>query len=287
PSDLIEIQVYDVPQLSATERVGLDGKLNLPLIGPQDVAGLTEDELRVLLTREYDQYVKFPKVSIAIKEYQAHRVFVMGAVSKPGVYPLKRKGYLLLEVLSEAGGRTESAGAKITIIPKLAEANPNNNINLKSPEELQAIKQNNPNVIELDLDNSIGSNDNQLMLPLMAGDTVIIADQGTVQVDGEILKPGSYKLSPRTTVSGAIAAAGGLTYSANVNSVELIRDFGAGKKATTSLDLEKIALRGDSDLKLRDGDLIRIPSDSGRFKTRQAVEIINSFFRVGVSSTVK
>jgi protein involved in polysaccharide export with SLBB domain len=88
-------------------------------------------------------------------------------------------------------------------------------------------------------------------------------------------------------VIGAIAAAKGFTYSADVNNVEVIRDVGAGRKALVALDLEEVGLRGGRDIRLRNGDLVRVPSHSSRFFKRQVVETINGIFNgFGVNKRV-
>jgi protein involved in polysaccharide export with SLBB domain len=123
-----------------------------------------------------------------------------------------------------------------------------------------------------------------LLIPLAPGDTIIVPEAGTYEVDGEVVTPGSYKLTGRTSVIGAIAAAKGFTYSADVNNVEVIRDIGAGQKALVTLDLEEVGLRGARDIRLRNGDLVRVPSHSSRFFKRQIVETINGIFNgVGVN----
>jgi protein involved in polysaccharide export with SLBB domain len=117
-----------------------------------------------------------------------------------------------------------------------------------------------------------------LLVPLVPGDTIVVPEAGTYEVDGEVTTPGSYKLTGRTSVIGAIAAAKGFTYSADVNNVEVIRDVGAGRKALVALDLEEVGLRGGRDVRLRNGDLVRVPSHSSRFFKRQVVETINGIF---------
>jgi protein involved in polysaccharide export with SLBB domain len=139
--------------------------------------------------------------------------------------------------------------------------------------------------IEVDMEDLMGTVDKRpLIIPLVPGDTIIVPEAGSYEVDGEVTTPGSFKLTGRTSVIGAIAAAKGFTYSADVNNVEVIRDLGAGRKALISLDLEEVGLRGSRDIRLRNGDLVRVPSHSGRFFKRQIVETINGLFNgVGVN----
>jgi hypothetical protein len=45
-----------------------------------------------------------------------------------------------------------------------------------------------------------------------------------------------------------------------------------------TLDLEEVGLRGAQDVRLRNGDLVRVPSEPGRFFKRQIVSTLNSIF---------
>jgi protein involved in polysaccharide export with SLBB domain len=137
--------------------------------------------------------------------------------------------------------------------------------------------------VEIDLEQLIGQLDQRpLLIPVLPGDTIVVPEAGVFEVDGEVTAPGSYKLASRTSALGAIAAAQGLTYSADVNHVEVIRDTGGGRKALITIDLEQIGLQGKRDIRLRNGDLVRVPSEANRFFKRQIVESLNGLFN-GVS----
>ena len=43
--DLLEIKVFELPELNQTVRVSEDGTITLPLLGPVKIDGLTKDEL--------------------------------------------------------------------------------------------------------------------------------------------------------------------------------------------------------------------------------------------------
>jgi polysaccharide export outer membrane protein len=104
PSDLIEISVFQVPELSKTVRVGARGVLTLPLIGQVEAAGLSGEELEQLIAKKLSQsYLQDPQVSVFIKEYISQRVTVEGSVNKPGVFPISGKT-TLLQAIAMAGG---------------------------------------------------------------------------------------------------------------------------------------------------------------------------------------
>jgi polysaccharide export outer membrane protein len=103
--DLLEVQVFGVDQLSRTVRVNSMGFVSLPLIGNIEVGGLTAQEAEnEIATRLADAYLQHPQVSLFIKEYTNQRVTIEGAVSKPGIYPLRGQT-TLLRSLAMAGGQ--------------------------------------------------------------------------------------------------------------------------------------------------------------------------------------
>lgn len=104
PSDLIEISVFQAPELSRTVRVGARGTLTLPLIGQLNAGGLTGHELEMLIAAKLrESYLQDPQVSVFIKEYISQRVTVEGSVNKPGVFPISGKT-TLLQAIAMAGG---------------------------------------------------------------------------------------------------------------------------------------------------------------------------------------
>jgi polysaccharide export outer membrane protein len=104
PSDLIEISVFQVPELNKTVRVGARGALTLPLIGKVEAGGLTAQQLEGLIARKLSEsYLQDPQVSVFIKEFVSQRVTVEGAVNRPGVFPVSGK-ITLLQAIAMAGG---------------------------------------------------------------------------------------------------------------------------------------------------------------------------------------
>lgn len=305
--DVLEINVFDVPELTAKSvRVRPSGLISLPLLEPIKAAGRNEAGLQQEISKRLDKFLQSPQVSVSISEYAAHKVSVIGEVAKPGSYSLKRDDYSLVELLSEAGGRTQKASGYVVLIPGNSRNNASNSITENSDlvsarallgEQREGVQSASASLlkippqihgIEIAFDELVGSADKApLNVPLLPGDTVVIPEVGTVQVDGEVNKPGSYPLASRMTLLGAVASAGSVTYSANVRNVEVIREVAPARKAVLTVDLEQLALGGGNDLRLRDGDVVRVPSAKGRFVTRQFVDILTRIVTFGVSGSVK
>ena len=280
PGDVISVDVYGFGDLRTEAEVSSQGTLSLPLVGEVDVKGRDTASLQKHLTAMYARYVRNPRIDVSIKNYHSNRVSVIGEVQRPGMYPLRRNGQLITELISEAGGKNQMASNRIILLPA-----PKLDYVAQTAHHSTTHASNNDTGVgvEIDVEALLGRIDQRpLLIPLMAGDTVVIPEAGNYEVDGEVQTPGSFKLTTGTSVIGAIAAAGGFTYSANVKSVEVIRDIGGGRKALATLDLEEVGLQGGRDIRLRAGDLVRVPSEPGLFFKRQVVEALNSLFN-GVS----
>jgi polysaccharide export outer membrane protein len=283
------MSVFDLPELNIETPVRPDGKITISILNDVEVAGLTVSDAQKKLTRLLSPYVVNPKVSLSIKDYQAQKVSVIGAVAKPGSYELLENNITVTEILSEAGGRTSEAGSRLIIIPS-TKANMAVNANAAfQPESAKrarlASDSSHTQGIEFYMDDLTGqSGTAPLNILLRHGDTVVVPEAGEVQVLGDVKAPGSYKITGKMSILGAIAAAGGLEYSANANKVELVRDLSQEQKAIALIDLEKVALEKSANFRLQDGDVVQVPSSSGRFAGRQVVEFINGLFNVGVQT---
>ena len=285
PGDLLEVNVYGFGDLRSEAEVSPQGTLSLPLIGDADVKGKDISAVKRYLAGRYAHYVKNPRVDVAIKTYHSNRISVIGEVQRPGMYPLRRNGQLITELLSEAGGKNQLASNRLILLPapKYGASAPSQGAPYQAVTSLSPSSPNAGMGVEIEMEALLGKLDQRpLLIPLMAGDTVVVPEAGNFEVDGEVRAPGSFKLTSSTSVIGAIAAAGGFTYSADVKKVEVIRDIGGGRKALATLDLEEVGLRGGRDIRLRAGDLVRVPSEPSRFFGRQVVETLNSIFN-GVS----
>lgn len=118
PGDQLQIYVLGHPDISSTRAnsdssytVRPDGKLNFPLVGEIDINGLTVYEFTNLLTKELSEYIINPKITVNVAKLGTTRVFVMGEVSKQGMYELT-KSHRVMDALGAAGGFTQKAAKK-------------------------------------------------------------------------------------------------------------------------------------------------------------------------------
>ncbi len=123
PEDVLEIKIYEHPDLTTKVRVSATGDINFPLIGQICVTGLTVNQLgKEIKDLLNDGYLVDPQVNVFIETYHPEQVFVMGAVRNPASYDLSReKPTTVLEAISQSGGFTEQAAPNKTKIIRINE----------------------------------------------------------------------------------------------------------------------------------------------------------------------
>ena len=112
PQDLLSISVYREADLTKEGRVAEDGKFRFPLAGEVALGGLSTMQAEAKLREALKPYLVDPEVSVSIKEYKSHRVFVLGEVAKPGSYDFSPdRGLTVVEAIAMAGGFTKYGSA--------------------------------------------------------------------------------------------------------------------------------------------------------------------------------
>ena len=114
--DLLEINVFDIPELSGKFRVSNTGSISLPLIGELAVQDNRTDQVEHTIAQKLEDggYVRNPQVSVFVAEFATQGVSVLGEVKKPGIYP-SFGSHRLLDYLSMAEGTTPLAGSMVDI----------------------------------------------------------------------------------------------------------------------------------------------------------------------------
>lgn len=116
--DVIEVRVYQEPELSGVYQVGRDGDVIFPLCKRVVVAGLspnaTAEKLRACLS---EGFMRDPQVSVLVKEYNSKKVFVFGEVQKPGTF-VYEDGMSIVQAVTIAGGFTKTASQNSTSVTR-------------------------------------------------------------------------------------------------------------------------------------------------------------------------
>jgi polysaccharide biosynthesis/export protein len=244
PKDLLEITVFERPELNQTVRVTEDGSITLPLLGKVRIEGLTKEDVEKKLTALLEEkYLQKARVIIFIREYQSQLVSLIGAVAKPGMYELIGPT-TLLQMISKAGGLTDRAPAMLYIIRR-------------SPAGGQSR-------IDVDLEDLVHNGNQDLNVPLQADDIINIPMDQLIQVFvfGEVRSPGALQVwqSKKINILQAVAQAGGLTDSAAKTRVTITRkDKRTGRPLKIKVNLNDIIKGRKLPDELQEGDVVYVP----------------------------
>lgn len=256
PEDLLEIEVFQVPEFSRQVRVDAMGRISLPLVGDFAVSGLTVPEVRDLLTRELGaRYLRNPQISVSVVEYRSLQFTVIGSVNAPQIYSVNRP-VTLTEALGMAGGLKPEAGGRIFVTDRV-----------RDPETGAFGTRN--LIVELEeLLSDAGGAD--VLLGVNA--VVNVPTAGIVYMEGAIARPGILNLRAETTILTAVAMSGGLTFEASPSDVRLMRRDAAGNWETRRFNYNTIRDNPDTDVLLQDGDVLLFGFNSAK----RAVRNLNS-----------
>ncbi len=121
PLDLIEISVFQVPDLNRTVRVNSAGQISLPLVGAIMAGGKTVQELEQVIGQAMTEgFLQNPQVSVFVKEFASQRITVEGAVRSPGIFPLTGRTSLL-QAIAIAGGTSDMANLQGIVVFRVIE----------------------------------------------------------------------------------------------------------------------------------------------------------------------
>jgi len=274
PEDLLEVTVFDAPELNRTLRVSAGGEISLPLIGPVRAAGLTPRELELVLEELLRRaFMKDPQVGVHVSEMQSHPVSVVGAVKKPGVFQI-RGPRSLLEVLSLAEGLAEDAGDSVVVMRGGALVPPAHPEAETPPAD--APPSNRSAGLEINLKRLLESGDARYNIPVYPGDIVKVPRAGIVYVLGEVRKPGGFILKTNETISvlQAIALGEGLTRTASKGRARIIRtDEQTGQRTEIRVDLGQVFNGKAPDPVLEPRDIVFVPNSAARGVLYRGAEV--------------
>jgi protein involved in polysaccharide export with SLBB domain len=236
PGDLLEISVWGYPDLTRQVPVAPGGEVILPLVGSIGVSGLSVERVAELISKAYTEFIIAPHVMVTIKEYRRLHVSVLGQVAHPGSYDLPQ-GARLLDALAAGGGPTDAAALK----------------------EARILRAGQP-PIPVDLTRVVGG-DPALNVLLADEETLVVPEDltGFVILQGEVVRPGRYRLKGDMRVLDALSLAGGLTERASLTQATLART----SSRSEPLVLDDLLLHQNMgrNIALQPGDVLFIPEE--------------------------
>jgi polysaccharide biosynthesis/export protein len=257
-------------------RVGNDGTIRLPMLDAEITAAcLTEAELSAVITSRYKKYLLNPQVYVAVREFNANPVALVGAVVAPGRFQLQRPTRLL-ELMSYVNGPAPNAGKTVQIIRSPSPFRCAQNVTA-NPEK-NAAQTDEQEIIALPLAEVLKGNENVNPF-LQAGDIVRVTEAELEQafVIGNVKSAVTINLRDPVTLSKAIAMAGGVAPGANIDKIKISRQQpNSLSKTEVIVSLKEINKRNQEDILLQPNDIVDVPGASGTRK------ILRDIFRAVV-----
>ena len=204
--DAIRVTVHQQPDLTTEARINERGSIPMPLVGEVKVGGLSQAEAaaKIAASLKDGKYLKNPQVAVAVTTVRSRQVSVLGAVARPGRYPLDDTSPLLSDVIAAAGGITAVGGDTVLVIRDGKEE--------RVPLLGKSYK-------------------------LKGGETINVDRAPVFYIHGEVARSGAYRVEPNMTVMQAIAAGGGITPRGSDRRLKLRRVGADGKLVESDASL--------------------------------------------------
>ena len=214
PGDTVNITVFQQPDLTTDTRVTDAGSITLPLAGAVKVQGMTTHEAAAAIEKSLKdgQYLKNPKVRVALTTVRSRQVNVLGLVVRPGRYPFESASMKMPELIAAAGGVAAGGSDQVTVI---RDGKPIKVATLDKSFELQG------------------------------GDTVHVERAPQFYIYGEVLRAGTYPVQDNMSVMQALALGGGITPRGSENRIKLRRVGADGKTREMDAKLTDIVKTDD------------------------------------------
>ena len=242
PNDILNILVLDHEEFSSVRDfnrgivgtiVKKDGNIYLPIIGAIKASGYTVEEFHGVLYERLVEYIKEPKLTVDVLNYESQKFYVLGEVGKPGAYPVDGDTTLLEAIGMAQGVKTEG-----------------------SLEQAYVVR--GDTLLPINLADLLLRGDTSRNVYMRHGDLVYVppsTDQA-VYVLGEVRQPKAVRIPQgRLSLAQAISDSGGiLPIEADESSIKLIR--GSWQEPTVyTLSYETVLTHGDRIL-LKPGDRV-------------------------------
>lgn len=290
PGDELEIEVLgDVDTRSRTV-VGPDGKIYFFLLPGIDVWGLTLTEARDRIADEMQRFVRESQpISITLRNIQSQRIWLLGRVNRPGVYPISGP-ITLLEAIAEAGGPA-SATVNTSISGNVIVGTNDRGAADEAGDLRRAFVIRDGRLVRVDFESLLRRGDIAQNIYLQSGDVVYIpsASSNSVHVLGAVNAPSTLDYRGQMSLAEAVSKAGGaiITREAHLRQVAVIRGS-LSQPRLAIVDLWSVQRGEAPDLALEAGDIVYVPFTPHRVLTRYVNLILDTFARtVGANEGAK
>ena len=216
PGDAIRVLVFQNPDLTLETRVTESGTITYPLIGTVTVGNMSiaNAESAIASALKVGGFVQQPQVNIVLLQVRGNQVSVLGAVNRPGRFPLENFNTKLSDMLAYAGGinttiGTNGGGADLVIVAGMRNGAPFRK--------------------EIDIPNIFLNNHPLDDIQVAAGDVIFVPAAPQYYIYGEAQRPGSFRIKRNMTIQQAVAEAGGPSVRGTERGIKIYRSNAKGE----------------------------------------------------------
>jgi len=269
PGDKLEIELLDDPTSKSITTVGPDGKIYFQLLPGIDVWGMTLAEAKAAIEKEMANFVRDRvQLGLTLKAVESRRVWVLGRVQAPGVYPMPAP-MTLLEAISHAGGTLNITGTR-----DLASGYSTEDVaDLRRSFVMRAGQ-----LLPVDFQRLVKQGDFSQNIYLQPDDLVYLpgAAAKEIYVLGAVVQPRAMLYTENSTVLSAIAGAQGIVRDAYHWHVAIVRGSLTDPKVAL-VDYKAIAKGQSPDVRLEPQDIVYVPFKPYRYLTKYADVALQTF----------
>lgn len=285
PSDIIEIQVEDAPQLSGNRRVSASGNIQMPYLRKVHVLNRTTEEAAAIIADGLrGRYLKDPQVFVSVLQPNSRMFMIQGAVRNPGTYFIEGRP-TLVQLISAAGGLAENYGSTAYILrPAKAEdkdrvdtsdkgagatatagdgstASPSSQASAvaPTPDEAQAAGAE-YEIVPVNISRFLKGVVGNASLYIKPGDVVNVPQTDVFFVAGEVRQPGEFPLKEGTTLRQALSLAQGTNFEAAQSRAVIFREAADGKREEIPVDIGAVMSNKKPDVMILPNDVIVVPN---------------------------
>ena len=270
PNDVIDVQIENMPDISKTYRVTAAGTFLMSYAGRLTAAKKTTEELAQLIADKLrGDYLKDPKVTVSVREYNSRSFFIQGSVRSPGVYQIEGRPSVL-ELITLASGLGDAHGATAYIIRRIktppqkesgsgADAVSTKGSNGTGVEDGTTESAPKYELKSVNINALLRGHFDQDVL-LEPSDIVNIPTTDVFFVAGEVNQPGSFPLKEGTTLRQAISLAQGTNFKAALDRCIIFRESSADKREEVRVDVGAVMNGKKEDVAIMGNDLIYVPN---------------------------
>lgn len=242
PEDVLQIDVWQHPELSKAITVRFDGMITYDLVGSMKVSGLRPSQVEGELAERLRTFIRDPQVTVSVTEFNSRKISILGEVPAPGLYQLTGN-MRLLEALTKSGWKKETA-------------------DLENVRVMRATNE----VFRVDVSALLYRGDLSQNILLQPNDTIFVPEKPLISessyqvlVMGEVNAPGAktFPEDEQVTLRDVLLACEGITQQAALAKARIFRADGTQE----DVDLNRIIFQGDmsANLPLNPNDTLYIP----------------------------